>query len=71
MELEESKSVLKAVIPHELPIYRFKHPYGCITIYTPTGEFLSPERVYMLLEQAKHDLLAQHMYSIKDPQDVI
>ena len=68
----EKDSKLEVLIPKELPYYRFQHPYGSISVYCPTAGHLSPERIYLLLEQAKHDLLAQHLASIQvqhDPED--
>lgn len=44
------------VVPNEVPVYRYTHPYGSISIYSILDK-LSPERVLLLLEQAKFDLL--------------
>lgn len=64
-----AKSRVEAIVPRELPIYRFTHPYGSISVYIPAGTALTPERVLLLLEQAKHDLLNLHMVAIKKPED--
>ncbi len=61
--LAEVAPKLEVLVPKELPHYRFTHPYGTITVYCPVGH-ITPERVYLLLEQAKHDLLAQHIAAI-------
>ena len=67
MDESPVENKIHEVTPKELPIYRFCHPYGNISIYCSSGQTPSPERVYMLLEQAKHDLLAQHLYSVQNP----
>lgn len=64
--LTEKESKLEVLIPKELPYYRFTHPYGTITVYCPFGH-TTPERIYLLLEQAKHDLLAQHIAAVQNP----
>lgn len=60
---------LEVLVPKELPVYRFRHPYGEISVYCPTDCAPTPERVYLLLEQAKHDLLAQHIAAVATPKD--
>ena len=47
---------LSVLVPREIPVYKYTHPYGAITVYVPSGDALSAERVYLMLEQAKHDM---------------
>ena len=62
--LAETATNIEVLVPKELPVYKFQHPYGKITVYGATDGYLTPERIYLLLEQAKHDLLAQHIAAI-------
>lgn len=57
-----SKSKLAIVEPKEVPLWRFRHPYGSIAVYCPANSPLTPERVLLLLEQAKHELLYKRPY---------
>ena len=63
--LSSTKSKVEVIVTKELPIYRFTHPYGSINVYVPSGLPLTPERVLLLLEQAKHDLLNLHLVAIQ------
>lgn len=48
---------LHVLIPSELPVYKYEHPFGSIAVYCTTNVPLSPEKILLLLEQAKFDLL--------------
>lgn len=56
LDRKDGSPNLSVLVPSNIPVYRYTHPYGCITVYVPTQEPLSAERVYLMLEQAKHDM---------------